>query len=238
MGSLPSLGENLLKSFFRTEILDSAEGRIIHAFREQCAQAIDLSSIEAKHRPNTATLLAQIIASGVNSEDIDTFTHSGRGIFLIYPRGKAYLLLMGPRQIGDIRAIAKEPPAITKNMGIKTIDINVSHFPRQIKETFKTKANTNTGKLIVRIDARDAPRVQEFFKIEGLLVQCWFYGCIHIRPCSSCQQTGHERWNCTKQNHETLTTKQQIPQNTNHNNHTASRNKETTHKSCAESVNS
>ncbi|KAL3876998.1 hypothetical protein ACJMK2_034763 [Sinanodonta woodiana] len=238
MGSLPSLRENL-KSFFRTEIRDSEEGRIIHAFRKQWAQAIDLSSIEAKHRPNTPTLLAQIIASGVNSADIDTFTHSGWGIFLIYPRGKAYL-----------------PPW---NLGIKTIDIYVLHFPREIpiekftqgfqqrlqiktlhvrRETFKAMAKTNTGKIIVRIDARDAPRVPEFFKIGGLLVQSWFYGCIHIRPCSSCQQTGHDRWKCTKQNHETLTTKQQTPQSTNHNNHTASRNKETTHKSYAESANS
>ncbi|KAL3837055.1 hypothetical protein ACJMK2_022442 [Sinanodonta woodiana] len=242
MRGLQSLRQNLIKSFFRTEIRDFEEGRIIHAFREQWAQVIDLSSIEAKHRPNTPTLLAQIVASGVKNEDIDTFTHIGQGIFLIYPRGKAYLLPMGPRQIGDLRAIVKEPPPIMKNLGIKIIDVYVAHFPREIpiehftqgfeqclqmktlhlrRETFKAMANTNTGKIIVRIDARDASRIPEFFKIGGLLVQSWFCGCIHVRPCSSCQQIGHDKWKCNKQTHKAPSTKQQKSQNANINNHTA-----------------
>jgi hypothetical protein len=75
---------------------------------------------------------------------------------------------------------------------LKAIDVYVSQFPTEIpiqtfregleqrlqiktlnvrKETFKAISNVNKGKIIVRIDARDAPKVPEFFKISGLLVQ-------------------------------------------------------------------
>ncbi|KAL3854275.1 hypothetical protein ACJMK2_013549, partial [Sinanodonta woodiana] len=74
----PSIGVNLLKSFFRTEVIVSEEGSLINAFRDQWAQTIDLSAIAAKHRPNTPTLLALVIASGVDSKEIETFTHIGR----------------------------------------------------------------------------------------------------------------------------------------------------------------
>ncbi|KAL3854269.1 hypothetical protein ACJMK2_013543 [Sinanodonta woodiana] len=95
-------------------------------------------------------------------------------------------------------------------------------------------ANVNTGKIIVCMDGRDATKIPEFFKVRGLLVQSWFYGCIHIRPCWNCNKTGHDRWKCPKQGTTTNNKKQQ--QTTQNSDHNLVQNNETTPKSYAESV--
>ncbi|KAL3854103.1 hypothetical protein ACJMK2_013382 [Sinanodonta woodiana] len=56
----------------------------------------------------------------------------------------------------------------------------------------------NTGKIIARIDARDAPKFPEFFKVRGLLVLTWYFGCFQHRPYPSCNQLGHTKTNCKK----------------------------------------
>ncbi|KAL3888357.1 hypothetical protein ACJMK2_000727 [Sinanodonta woodiana] len=230
IGKYPSIGKNLLKSFFRTEVVDSEEGRLIHAFRDQWAQAIDLSTIAAKHRPNTPSLLALIIAIGIDSEELETFTHIVRGGgFLIYPRCKAHLLPMGNRQIGAFNFPCEIPltnftQGFEERLQIKALNVR--------RETYKALANVNTGKIIVPIDARDAPKIPEFFKIGVLLVQSWFFGCIHVRPCCNCSKTGRDKWKCPKQGTTTDNTKQQQQQTTQN----VSQNNETTPKSYAESV--
>jgi hypothetical protein len=104
-----SNGEKILQTHFRTEFEDTTEGRLLHAFRYEWAQTVDLSHILSKERPNTPTLLAQIIVRSVPVEDIETFTHIGRGTFLIYPREKKHLLPMGPLTTGDITAQVTTP---------------------------------------------------------------------------------------------------------------------------------
>ncbi|KAL3848080.1 hypothetical protein ACJMK2_018961 [Sinanodonta woodiana] len=217
---LSSNGETILKKYFKTTAADTLEGRIIRAFCEDHVQEIDLSHVVAGLRPNTPTLLALLMARGIDPSQVDTLTYTGRGKFLLYPKEKVLLLPQGRIQLGNnIATISKAPPII-KFIGMKTIDIFVSHFPSEIplttfkegfeqrlqintinvrRETYKAIPNVNTGKIVVRVDSKEAHKVPEFFKISGLLVQTWFVGCTGVRPCSVCGKTGHDKWKCPRQ---------------------------------------
>ncbi|KAL3863183.1 hypothetical protein ACJMK2_004950 [Sinanodonta woodiana] len=135
---LSSNGETILKKYFKTTAEDTLESRIIRAFREDHVQEIDLSHVVAGLRPNTPTLLALLMARGIDPSQVDTLTYTGRGKFLLYPKEKVLLLPQGRIQLGNnIATISKAPP-ITKFIGMKTIDIFVSHFPSEIPlTTFK-----------------------------------------------------------------------------------------------------
>ncbi|KAL3891189.1 hypothetical protein ACJMK2_003452 [Sinanodonta woodiana] len=88
---------------------DTEEGRIIHAFRDDFTQE-NFSQIRAGSRPNTPTLLALLIAKGIDQAQIDTLTSAGRGTFLLYPNEKVFLLPMGQIQLGKSRAMISKPP--------------------------------------------------------------------------------------------------------------------------------
>ncbi|KAL3854065.1 hypothetical protein ACJMK2_013346 [Sinanodonta woodiana] len=106
-----SYGEQFLRTYFsRVECEETPEGSVLHAYRYEWAQAIDLSHVVAGERPYASTLLAQIIARGISVSEIETFTHIGRGgVFLIYTRTKKCLLPMGKLQIREIVADIRPP---------------------------------------------------------------------------------------------------------------------------------
>ncbi|KAL3854182.1 hypothetical protein ACJMK2_013460 [Sinanodonta woodiana] len=92
----------------------------------------------------------------------------------------------------SLRRYQLKPLRRPLKVGYKIRTLNVR------RETFKATPGVNTGKLIARIDSRDAPKVPEFFKVRGLLVQTWYFGCFQHRPCPNCNQIGHTRSNCKK----------------------------------------
>ncbi|KAL3868515.1 hypothetical protein ACJMK2_041316 [Sinanodonta woodiana] len=86
---LSSNGETILKKYFKTTAEDTLEGRIIRAFREDHVQEIDLSHVVAGLRPNTPTLLALLMARGIDPSQVDTLTYTGRGVRPCSVCGKA-----------------------------------------------------------------------------------------------------------------------------------------------------
>ncbi|KAL3891138.1 hypothetical protein ACJMK2_003401 [Sinanodonta woodiana] len=109
--SLPPNRELILKRHFRTVSEDTEEGRIIHAFLDDFTQEINFSQIRTGSRPNPPTLLALLIAKGIDQAQIDTLTSAGKGTFLLYPKEeKVFLLSMGQIQLGESRAMIYTPP--------------------------------------------------------------------------------------------------------------------------------
>ena len=241
-----SYGESFLRNHFRTEMEDREEGRLLKAFRDEWSQAIDMSQVNSINRPSTAQILATLSARGIDASKLDTLTHIGRGIYIVYPKSKEYILPRGNFEIGDVVAKVTTPPPITKMLERKTIDVYVTKFPYEIplsafregfeqrlgittlnirKETYKTMPGINTGKIIVKIDARDAAKIPEFLKVCGLPIQTWFYGCMQVRPCSNCGQAGHDKWKCVQLRKNTQTDITSIT----HTNIQTQRNKEMSH---------
>ncbi|KAL3861567.1 hypothetical protein ACJMK2_007595 [Sinanodonta woodiana] len=221
-----SYGEHFLRNHFRTEMEDREEGRLLKAFRDEWSQAIDMSHVNNINRPSTAQVLATLSARGIDASELDTLSHIGRGIYLVYPKTNHHLLPMGNFEIGDVVAKVTTSPPITKMLERKTIDVHITKFPREIplsafregfeqrlgiktlnarKDTHKTMPGVNTGKIIVKVDARDAAKIPEFLKVCGLPIQTWFYGCVKIRPCSNCGQAGHDKWKCVQLGQNTQT---------------------------------
>ncbi|KAL3854254.1 hypothetical protein ACJMK2_013528 [Sinanodonta woodiana] len=129
-----SYGEQFFRTYFsRVECEDTPEGSVLHAYRYEWAQAIDLSHVVAGDRPNAPTLLTQIIARGIPVSEIEPFTHIGRGggVFLIYPRTKKFLLPMGSSKL-EIVADVKASLPVTQKVGAKSIYIYVTGFPGEI----------------------------------------------------------------------------------------------------------
>ncbi|KAL3854302.1 hypothetical protein ACJMK2_013576 [Sinanodonta woodiana] len=119
-----SYGEQFFRTYFsRVECEDTPEGSVLHAYRYEWAQAIDLSHVVAGDRPNAPTLLTQIIARGIPVK--------GGGVFLIYPRTKKFLLPMGSSKL-EIVADVKPSLPVTQKVGAKSIYIYVTGFPGEI----------------------------------------------------------------------------------------------------------
>ncbi|KAL3884957.1 hypothetical protein ACJMK2_025056 [Sinanodonta woodiana] len=165
---LPPNGELVLKKHFRTISEDTEKGRIIHAFRDNFTQGIDLSYVRAGLGPNTPTLMSLLLGRGIDQSKKYILTYAGRGTFLIFP------------SLGENMVTLSKAPPITKCIGLKTFYIIVAQFPSETpittfqevfeqrlqtkninvrKETYTTIPNVNTGKITVRINNRDAPTV-------------------------------------------------------------------------------
>ncbi|KAL3877234.1 hypothetical protein ACJMK2_034969 [Sinanodonta woodiana] len=209
-----SYGEHFLRNHFRMEMEDREEGRLLKAFRDEWSQAIDMSHVNSINRPSTAQVLATLSARGIDASKLDTLTHIGRGDIPCVP------------QIGNVVARVTTSPPITKMLERTTIDVHITKFPREIplsafregfeqrigiktlnirKDTHKTMPGVNTGKIIVKVDARDAAKIPEFLKVCGLPIQTWFYGYVKVRPCSNCGQAGHDKWKCVQFGQNTQT---------------------------------
>ncbi|KAL3870741.1 hypothetical protein ACJMK2_038785 [Sinanodonta woodiana] len=127
-----SYSEQFVRNHFRTEMEDKEKGRLLKAFRDEWSQAVDMSQVNSINRPSTAQVLATLSARGIDASKLDTLTHIGRGIYLVYPKTNHHLLPMGNFEIGDVVARVTTSPPITKMLERTTIDVHITKLPREI----------------------------------------------------------------------------------------------------------
>jgi hypothetical protein len=180
-----------------------------------------MSAIAIQDRPKEYAIIAALAVKGINQGNMQALVNIGRGFYLLYPKGKEALLQEGTIQIDGQEIKVTKPPPITKMLEKKYTDVYISNYPYELpletfkvgfearlgikiiemrKDTYRAAPGIENGKIVVKIDIKESEKIPEFFKVNGLVVRTWYPGCIKVRPCTNCKQTGHPHWECRQHN--------------------------------------